>query len=387
MLQKTTDRAIALEQRKQEKRFRQLKSVVPVSAAEILLDGKQCLNFGSNDYLGLSQHPALKERAIEYVSRYGVGSGASRLVSGNLAVYAAIEDKLARLKGTEAALIFSTGYQLNLTSLLTLASGDGRILCDRLSHNSLILGARFGDGQFHRYRHNDLADLERLIGEQPARAGWIVSESVFGMDGDLADLAALNTLAHANNFRLFIDEAHSTGVFGDNGMGLARGLGGDPLVMGTFGKGLGSFGAYVACSQETKDYLINFCPGFIYTTALPPAVLGAVDAGLDLVPSMGKERSYLQSLAKYVRTELKTLGFDVGASASQIVPIILGDDAYALSASQYLAQHHVFAPVIRPPTVPENTARLRLSLSTLHSDSHITKLLNTLKTWRQAPHQ
>jgi len=267
---------------------------------------------------------------------------------------------------------------------LALAKLTKNLFCDRLSHNSLISGASLSQARFARYKHNDLADLEKKLSawKTPQNDGWIITESVFGMDGDLADLSGLLALSQRVGLRLFIDEAHATGVFGDNGMGRAQANGRTSLIMGTFGKGLGSFGAYVACSKQLKDYLVNFCPGFIYTTALPPPVLGAIDAALEIIPTMMDKRTHLLSLADYARDRLKTLGYNVGSSQSQIIPIILGDDHLAISLAQHLEDNQLFAPAIRPPTVPSGTARLRLSFSALHTEEHLDKLFAALKKWQ-----
>ncbi|PWU03691.1 MAG: 8-amino-7-oxononanoate synthase, partial [Candidatus Melainabacteria bacterium] len=360
------------------------KSVVSLSSTEILCDGESFLNFSSNDYLGLSQHPLLKERAIEYIQRYGVGSGASRLLSGNNGIYESIEKRLAELKDAQAALIFSSGYQLNATVLPALAGIAGHFLCDRFVHNSLLTGALASKASFHRFQHNNCLDLEQRLAKLTGRetGGWIVSESVFGMNGDLANLDQLERLSMHSGFPLFIDEAHATGVFGETGMGLVKAGRDERVIMGTFGKGCGSFGAYLACTEKLKSYLVNFCSGFIYTTALPPPVLGTIAAALEIIPGMYRERQYLHQLAENTRIRLKELGFDVGNSASQIIPIIVGTDANAVSLSEWLYGNQIFAPAIRPPTVPEGTARLRLSLSSSHREADIDKLINTLKQWQ-----
>lgn len=383
MLPTANDPFAVLEERMQTKRLRSLKSVVAINPAELLCDGKSYLSFSSNDFLGLSQHPHLKERAAEYIRRYGVGTGASRLLSGNNEVYQSIEERLARLKGTETALVLSSGYQLNSTVLPALANISGNFLCDRLVHNSLLTGATTGKARIHRFQHNNIHDLEERLSELTCRNGngWIVSESVFGMDGDLANVEQLTKLSAGSGFKLYIDEAHATGVFGENGMGLFNGDNDNRIVMGTFGKGCGSFGAFLACSEKLKSYLINFCAGFIYTTALPPPVLGAIEAALELIPEMHGERTHLHKLAEHTRSLIKSLGFDVGESASQIVPIIVGTDARATSLSEWLERKQIFAPAIRPPTVPEGAARLRLTLSALHNESHIEKLVSALKNW------
>jgi 8-amino-7-oxononanoate synthase len=376
---------LALEERRQNNCFRRLRRIAPVDAVEIIFEGSHLLNFSSNDYLGLSKHELLKERAIEFTGRYGVGAGASRLVCGNSDVYEELEERLAKLKHTEAALIFSTGFQLNFSVLQALGHIAGAIYCDRLSHNSLLLGAQASGARFMRFAHNDIQDLQEKLklNRAPSKQTYVVTESVFGMDGDLAPLQELIQLSAKENFEVFIDDAHATGVFGENGMGMADSSCPAALKMGTFSKGCGSFGAYIACSREMKDYLINFCPGFIYTTALPPAVLGAIDAALTLIPTMGDRRNYLLATAALVRNELRQLGFQIGSSQSQIIPVVLGDETKADSLSEYLFDKGIFALAIKPPTVPAGKARLRLSLSAVHTEEHIEKLLSAMRAWRE----
>ena len=371
-----------LHKRKEELRLRQLLAIEPLPGARLRLDGKVLTNFASNDYLGLSTHPELKRRAIACVERYGVGNPSSRLISGNLHLYEQLEQKLAKLKQTESALIFPSGYQANLTVLSALADAQTLLALDRLSHNSLLSGAQTSKARWTRYLHNDMADLEKELAA--ARAGitsrWIVSESVFSMDGDLANLESLQKLAGKHDAALFIDEAHAMGVFGDDGMGLTPGKKVD-LAMGTFGKGCGSSGAYVAGSKTICDYLVNFCSGIIYSTALPPATLGAIDAALDVIPDMEIDRQQLLNAAEHLRRSVKALGLDVGASASQIIPIIVGKDADALSLAEHLIAGGFYAPAIRPPTVPDGQARVRISLSAAHTDEDVQSLIRRLSSW------
>jgi 8-amino-7-oxononanoate synthase len=376
---------LALDERRQNNCFRHLRQIVPVSAVEVEYEGSRLLNFSSNDYLGLSKHTYLKERAIQFTERYGVGGGASRLVCGNSDLYDNLEERLAGLKKTEASLVFSTGYQLNFSVLQALGRVAGAIYCDRRSHNSLLLGAQASGARFSRFAHNDMNDLQEKLklNRTNANETWVVTESVFGMDGDLAPLEDLVSLSRKENFQIYIDEAHATGVFGENGMGLADSNYPLALKMGTFSKGCGSFGAYIACSREMKDYLVNFCPGLIYSTALPPAVLGAIDAALTLIPAMTEERNYLLSTAELVRKELKSLGIEIGNSQSQIIPVIVGEETKAESLSAHLLEEGIFALPIRPPTVPAATARVRFSLSAMHTEEHIDKLLTAMRTWRE----
>jgi 8-amino-7-oxononanoate synthase len=342
--------------------------------------GEELLDVSSNDYLGLSQHPELIRRATDYAVRYGAGAGASRLVTGNLLPFAEIEAKLAHGKGTESALVFVSGVQANLTLLPALLDSrtlgaEPLVYADRLNHASLIQGCIAAGARQIRFRHNDLNHLEELLTRDIAltRPRFIVTESVFSMDGDRTDIAALTVLAERHNAFLYIDEAHATGVLGENGFGLAHGPG-QKLIMGTFSKGLGGFGAYAAGSATLCDYLVNRCGGLIYATALPPAVLGAMDAALNLIPSLTEARAYLAGLATNFRATLQAAGLDTGPSDTQIVPLILGTEEKALTVSQGLRQEGFLAIAIRPPTVPNGTSRIRFALSAAHRQTDIARL-------------
>jgi 8-amino-7-oxononanoate synthase len=380
--------------REEEQRLRTLRTVVPLDGARINLDGRQVINFASNDYLGLSTHPELKRRAAECVIKYGVGNPSSRLISGNVDLYDVIETKLAKLKGTETALVMPSGYQTNLTVLAALGAVTGSeaghpaktlLALDRLSHNSLLMGAQLSGCRWTRFQHNDLLDLEkRLLSDQykDFSRRWLVTESVFSMDGDQVDMSALCGAARKLRAGLFVDEAHATGVLGQSGMGLTVGQRDVTLAMGTFGKGLGGFGAYIACSQKLREYLINFCAGLIYSTALPPAVLGAIDAALDVVPAMDEARDHLLTQANFVRTRLNSMGFDTATSSTQIIPVVVGSEAKALSLAAHLLEHGIYAPAIRPPTVANESSRVRLSLSASHTQEQINYLIKTMSEWK-----
>ena len=330
----------------------------------------------------MTKHPELKNRAIEFTHKYGVGLGASRLVSGNLNVYESLERKIAEFKGTEAALLLPSGYQTNTTVLAALGRKQTLIASDHENHNSITIGIQLSQGHWHRYKHNDVDHLQRLLQKSVDSAKWIVSESVFSMDGDVGDINALSNLATEYDALVYIDEAHATGVLGPNGRGLCSKASGVAIVMGTFSKAFGSFGAYIACSKAMKQYLINFCAGLIYSTALPPPVLGAIEAALDLVPMMDRERAKLLERSARLRARLNKMGFSTGSSCTQIIPIIVGNDVDALSLARYLEDCAILAPAIRPPTVPEGEARIRLSLTAAHTDEHIDHLLSSLKRWQ-----
>ncbi len=342
------------------------------------------LNVSGNDYLGLSQHPLLKAQAAAWAAEYGAGAGASRLVTGTLPAHEAIEERLAALKGTQAALLFASGWQANasvLAALLRLPGPPPLVFCDALNHASLHHGCRAAGRSQIVFRHNDMAHLARLLtAHEGAHARrFIVTESVFSMDGDTADLPALRALADRHGAFLYLDEAHATGVLGPRGMGLSGSMpGGVDLAMGTFSKALGGFGAYVAGSRALCEWLVNRASGFIHTTALPPAVLGAMDAALTLVPGMDAERARLCSHAARVRGALASLGICHGPSSTQIVPAIVGPEALTLALSERLRTAGVLAVAIRPPTVPAGTSRLRLALSAAHTHAEIGHLVDAL---------
>ena len=342
-------------------------------------DGREMLDFSSNDYLGLARHPLLAERAGEWAARMGSGSGASRLVTGTHEAHLALEDKIARFKGTEAALIFASGWQANAAVIpAILAAVPGAVvLTDRLNHASMHAGCNVAGIRQTRFAHNDMAALEKLLAESadaPARV--ILTESVFSMNGDRADMAELARLAREYDALLYVDEAHATGVLGPKGAGLSATVpGAVDVTMGTFSKALGGFGAYVAGSRVLIDYLINTSSGFIYTTAPPPAVLGAIDAALDLVPDMEAERAHLADLGNRLREGLTARGFDVAESSTQIVPALIGEAEDALALSARLEEAGMIASAIRPPTVPKGTSRLRLALRATHGEGEVDALL------------
>ena len=358
--------------------------VAPAGPGAVVRDGRALLNFSSNDYLGLSRHPALAARAAEYGARLGTGAGASRLVCGTLEAHAAIEARVAALKGQEAAMLLASGWQANASVLGTLvrfAGPDALLFADELNHSSLVHGARLGGVKPVLFRHNDMAHLAALLGERAGAPGkrLIVTESVFSMDGDRADIAGLSALAEAHGAFLYVDEAHATGVLGVRGMGLSAGVAGIDLVMGTFSKALGGFGAYVAGSRALIDFLQNMCAGFIYTTALPPPVLGAIDAALDIVPGMDAERAAVAAHADIVRAAFARSGIDTAGSSTQIVPALVGDAAASVALAEALRARGVLAVAIRPPTVPAGTSRIRFALSAAHDAAAIGCLVDAVR--------
>ena len=365
-----------------ERLQRSLVDVEPVDARMIRVAGRDYVNLASNDYLGLRFRPAQVERAAEEVRRYGAGSGASRLVTGNLELFAAIEGKVAKLKGKPAALVLASGFQANAAVLAALfdravLGAEPLVVADRLNHASMHFGCKAAGVREIRYRHGDAAHLAELLSQyqSDSRPRFILTESVFSMDGDVAPLDDIVRLARAHDACLIVDDAHATGILGRAGGGLSDGA---DIVIGTFSKALGSFGAYVACSVTMRDYLINRCGGLIYSTALPPQVLGAIDAALDLIPSMDEDRAYVARLAARFRTGAAALGQDTGNSSTQIVPLIVGAPEAALQLSEALRERGVWATAIRPPTVPAGTARIRLAFTRAHQERDIDLILEGL---------
>ncbi len=369
-----------------QNRLRRLQTATLASEGRIERGGRALANFASNDYLGLSQHPALVEAACSYTKRYGAGVAASRLVTGENPEFAALEARLAAAKNQPAALVMAAGYQTNLTALAALADPEiaGRpvtVLADRLAHHSLLQGALLSGARLMRFQHNDCDHLESLLRARAAKGDYcvIVTESVFGMDGDLADLARIGGLARQYEALLYVDEAHATGVFGARGFGVCENYADVvDVAMGTFGKALGGFGSYLACDDDIRSFLIQRCCGLVYSTGLPPAVLGAIDAAMTLVPRMAKERAALLARATKLRENLRAQGWDCGASASQIIPVIVGGEAETLALGAELERRGLLVAAIRPPTVPQGSSRLRISLSAAHRPEDIEALVAVL---------
>ncbi len=361
---------------------RRLRGLMRIAPALIRRDGRDLLDFSSNDYLALSFAPELRQRAAQWALDYGAGSGASRLVGGTLELHERVEAKLAAFKRHEAGLVFASGWQTNVSVLAALLARDDLVFTDRLIHASLHHGIKAAGAREIRFRHNELNHLESLLAAHQGKPGrrFIITESVFSMDGDRADVAAIGALAQRFDAFFYLDEAHATGALGEQGRGLADAS--VDLAMGTFSKALGGFGAYVAGSKTLIDYLIHVCSGFIHTTAPPPAVLGAIDAALDLVPAMDAERAYLQTLGSKLRAGLANLGIEYGPSTTQIVPLIFGAAETTLKIAAGLEDRGILGIAIRPPTVPEGSSRIRIALTSAHSTQDVDHLLTALQDIR-----
>ncbi|MGA7458345.1 MAG: 8-amino-7-oxononanoate synthase [Methyloceanibacter sp.] len=371
-----------LDVRAREGLRRSLLTVAARDARIIGAEGRCYINFASNDYLGLRFNQALITRAVEWAETYGVGSGASRLVTGNLDLFAPIEAKVATLKGKPASLVMASGFQTNAAVLQALfdrsvLGAEPLVFADRLNHASMHFGCQAAGVRQFRYRHCDASHLAELLSQYQGdeRARFILTESVFSMDGDVAPLGDIARLAREHGACLVVDDAHATGILGAAGSGLS---GEADIVIGTFSKALGGFGGYVASTETMRDYLLNRCGGVIYSTALPPPVLGAIDSALDLVPGMDAERAYVARLAERFRAGASAIGLDTSASTTQIVPVVLGSPEAAIAVSERLKRAGLWASAIRPPTVPIGTARLRLAFTAAHEEPDIDRLLEAL---------
>lgn len=349
---------------------------------KIYIGDRGYVDFSSNDYLGLSGHPKLIEASVEALTKYGTSSSASRLLSGDLDIHHELEDALARFKNKESALIFNSGYQANIGVISSLCGAGDAVLCDRLCHASIIDGILLSGARLFRFRHNDTGHLEDILKKERDKFKniLIVTETIFSMDGDRSELKKLVDIKARYGCGLMVDEAHATGVYGVSGSGVVEeeGLSGEvDYIMGTFGKALGSFGAYLAASKSDINYLINKCRSFIYSTALPPAIISANLASIKLLSEEPYRRTKLLKSAKFLRDGLKTKGFTVRGS-SQIIPLLTGDNERAMKFADSLKEKGYWVLPIRPPTVPEKESRLRFSVTFDHDISMLERLLNDI---------
>ncbi|QWV92691.1 8-amino-7-oxononanoate synthase [Geomonas oryzisoli] len=372
-----------LDQLRSEGLYRSLKVIKGAQGSHVDLDGKRVLLLCSNNYLGLADHAALRRAAV-FGAAFGTGSGASRLVSGTMDLHEKLEQRIARFKGTEKALVFNSGYAANTGIISALVGRGDAIFSDKLNHASIVDGALLSRANFHRYPHRDMAALERLLQEKPGTGRrLIVTDGVFSMDGDIAPLQQMVRLARQYDALLMVDDAHGTGVLGATGRGTAELLGvmdGVDIHMGTLGKGLGSFGAYAAASETICQYLVNKARSFIFSTSLPPAVLAPSIAALDLVDSPeGKElRDRLAANVALFKKRLADAGFDTMGSETQIVPIFVGPAEATMQFSKELLDEGIFVQGIRPPTVPAGSCRLRCTIMATHEAADLEAAADTI---------
>jgi 8-amino-7-oxononanoate synthase len=353
---------------------RRLRLVETPVGPRVTLDGRSVLLLCSNDYLGLAGHAAVRGAAADGALAWGAGAGASRLVSGTMPPHGELEQRLAAFKATEAALLIGSGYLANLGVVSALAREGEVVFSDALNHASIVDGCRLSRAETFVYRHRDTEHLEWGLRRAGSRAALIVTDGVFSMDGDVAPLAAIQALARRYGARLAVDEAHGTGAIGPGGRGAvaAAGLEGEvDVIIGTLGKALGSYGAFVCCRSGTADYLVNTMRPLIFSTALPPSIPAAASAALEILESEPERPRRLQANAALLRGELAARGVDVGASETQIIPLLIGDPAATMRACEHALELGVFAQGIRPPTVPPGTSRLRLTVMATHCDAEL----------------
>jgi 8-amino-7-oxononanoate synthase len=355
---------------------RRLRLVEGAQGPRVLLDGQPVLLLCSNDYLGLAGHPQVREAAAEAAMRWGAGAGASRLVSGDMQPHRRLEERLAAFEGYESALLFGSGYLANTGTIAALAGRGEVVFSDELNHASIIDGCRLSRAETFVYRHGDVEHLAWGLREAGDRAALIVTDGVFSMDGDLAPLPELVELAHRHRCHLMVDEAHATGALGPGGRGsvAAAGLSGEvDVVMGTLGKALGSYGAYVCAKRELTEYLLNAARSFVFSTAPPPPSLGAALAALELLESNPGWVERLAANAATLRRALVAVGLAVGDSQTQILPVLVGDANRTMELSEGALARGVYAQGIRPPTVPEGTSRLRLTVMSAHRPEELER--------------
>jgi len=359
--------------------YRQMWRLDGPQSARTVIGGKKCVLLSSNNYLGMTEHPEVKEAAKLAIDRWGAGSGGSRLVTGNYALHEEIENEIARFKRTEGAIIFSSGYMANLGVIPALVNKGDVVLSDELNHSSIVDGCRLSRAEVKVYRHRDMEHLEEILRQVKGyRRLLIVTDGVFSMDGDLAPLPDIVALAAQYGAFVMVDDAHGTGVLGRRGAGIAEhfGLEGKVQVqIGTLSKALGSAGAYVAGTRELIDYLRNKTRSFIYSTAPAPATIGAALAALRLVERQPEIREKLWENARYLRAGLKEIGYQVPSEDFPIIPVLIGDGAKTMRLAQALLEDGVFAPGIRPPTVPQGTSRIRVTVMATHTQDDLDHAL------------
>ncbi len=363
--------------------YRELKVVGNAQDTRIDIEGKTYLSFCSNNYLGLANHPSVVKAVKEAVEKYGWGTGASRLVSGNMTLHETLEREISKFKRKEATIVFPTGYMANIGTISTLVSSGDLVICDKLNHASIIDGCRLSGAAFRVYAHCNMEKLENILRKSSKyNRKLIVTDSVFSMDGDLAPLPDIVRIATKYNAMVMVDEAHGTGVFGEYGRGVVEHFNLDnevDVVMGTLSKAIGSLGGYVCGDNDLISYLRNKARSFMYTTALPPAVCAASIAGINLIQEGPLLREALWNNVCYIKDKLRSRGINMISSQSQIIPLLIGDAKKTVETSKLLYKRGILIPAIRPPTVPANSSRLRMTVMSSHTQGDLESLFNALR--------
>lgn len=359
--------------------FRRIESA---QEPEVIVGGKRMIMIGSNNYLGLTNHPKVKEAAIEAIKKYGTGCAGSRFLNGTLDIHEDLEAKLARFINKEAALVFSTGFQTNLGAISALVGKDDIVIIDKMDHASIIDGCRLSFGEVKKYRHNDMEDLERILKQSGERGKLIVVDGVFSMEGDIAKLPEIISLAERYGARVMVDDAHGIGVLGKNGRGTAEHFGLEnkvDIIMGTYSKSLASIGGFIAASEEVIHYIKHISRPLIFSASPPPASMAAVSRAIDIIEAEPERRARLWENTRKMKEGFKSLGFDTGSSETPIIPVIVGEDQKAFLIGRKLHEEGVFANVAVSPAVPNGKALIRTSFMATHTDEHLNKVLETFK--------
>ena len=371
-----------LNQRREEHLYRTRLNVASGCSSTLSVDGRSLVNFCSNDYLGLASHPNISQALKQAADLYGTGSGASHLVSGHSVVHHQLEEGLAEFTGRPRALLFSAGYMANIGAINALVGRRDLVLQDQLNHASLLDGGRLSQADFKRYKHVDMTSLEQRLEQSSAARKLIVSDGVFSMDGNLAPLPEISTLAKKHSAWLMVDDAHGVGVLGQQGGGLVEELNMTieqvPVLVGTLGKSFGTFGAFVAGSEALIETLIQFSRSYIYTTALPPAIAAATLASLKIVREETWRRDKLAQLVRRFRRGAEQIGLQLAESNTPIQPVLINNDEKVIQVGQQLRTAGFLVGAIRPPTVPVGTGRLRITFSADHSEEQVDKLVAAL---------
>ncbi len=349
---------------------------------EIIINGRRMIMIGSNNYLGLTNHPKVKEAAIEAIKKYGTGCAGSRFLNGTLDIHVKLEEKLARFMRKEAALVFSTGFQVNLGVISALVGKDDIVIIDKMDHASIIDGCRLSFGDIRKFRHNDMNDLERVLKEYEAKDKLIVVDGVFSMEGDIASLPEIITLARKYGARVMVDDAHGIGVLGQSGRGTAEHFGLEDdvdLIMGTYSKSLASIGGFIAGSADVIHYIKHCARPLIFSASPPPASVASVSAALDIIENEPERREALWRNTKKMFNGFNELGFEVGPSQTPIIPIVVGENHNAFLMAMMLQEEGIFANVAVSPAVPNGKALIRTSYMATHTEEQLDKVLEAFK--------
>ncbi len=349
---------------------------------EVTINGRKMIMIGSNNYLGLTNHPKIKEAAKEAISKYGSGCAGSRFLNGTLDIHVALEEKLARFMRKEAALVFSTGFQVNLGVISALVGKDDMVIIDKMDHASIVDGCRLSYGEVKRFKHNDMADLERILGENNGKGKLIVVDGVFSMEGDIIDLPSVIALKKRYNARLMVDDAHGIGVLGRTGRGTAEHFRLEEetdLIMGTYSKSLASIGGFISGDADVIHYIKHMARSLIFSASPPPASIAAVSAAIDIIEQEPERIKRLWDNTHKMLKGFKELGFDTGPSQTPIIPIMIGDDERAFAFVMMLQQEGVFANVAVSPAVPPGKALIRTSYMATHTDEQLERVLAAFK--------